>query len=405
MARGGFAGANTSPYGNGSIDFSQYNVAPAGTDTSGSDMTSQLKALGFTDEQIARILAQANGAAGGTGGTDTAGSGSQSTSADAAAILAKYPNAQQDQYGQWFLPDKGVISATPDAINAHWNDVLKQLQSGTSLADILKSDAATYGGGTPNGGPASVLTPQQYMEMVLGQYAGSPQLGGGDTFTGQNLGGDKGPNEIATYNGPTEYTHVGYDPRAWLNYLISKGPVGYVGLNSGKSDVAEWQRNVAQAMHNVATNSELAPSRGVATSPYGYGYDAKGQQLSLAELTQQAKDLLSGIKYNPATANGQTPPVVSAPNPAYVQKNQQYAQNILGAAGKGALTTSQLNSLQAAVAKTATPSATPASQSFIDANKKYVANLTAAAQKGALTAAQQKSLQTALSKLASAGAL
>ena len=450
MARGGFAGANTSPYGNGAIDFSQYNVAPSGTDTSGSDMTSQLKALGFTDEQIARILAKANGSDT-TGGN---GAGAGNTTQDAQApndILAQLRGAVGDDYYNQALayffpngPDKpgrypNAAIDFQNALAAQANQVGKGDSAYPISPPGQRADLGAYAKQvTP------ILTGGDYASLVgavnqaeFGQPSGAPNGGGnGGGSPEANLTG-KEYIATQTYGAPALDLATSADLASIAGQsnesLIMRITLLENALNAGSSYTGESMnpqtartaiRAIDAMKAQLAKNYKAAgipwdPKTGVlAPGVYAAGYaDQPGPVAQLVARSGGAYDTAaaqaqlghSAESQLPNTVGGKpvpyAPPKSGAGTPAYIAKNQGYATNILGAAGKGALTTSQLNSLQAAVAKTATPSATPASQSFIDANKKYVANLTAAAQKGALTAAQQKSLQTALSKLASAGAL
>ncbi len=107
-------------------------------------------------------------------------------------------------------------------------------------APVSRQLVDKYGGTIyPGQGPEENLTSKQYSELVLGQFAGNaPVL--------------SSPN-------------VAYSRQAWYDYLLRVGPAGYVGVNSGVRDDAEYYRNLAIAKVNAATERA-----GVAEGSVGY---------------------------------------------------------------------------------------------------------------------------------------
>jgi hypothetical protein len=117
----------------------------------------------------------------------------------------------------------------PAGASAYWNDFLTRLKAGETPAQIQESNAAKLGGTVfPGQGPEQNLSGKAYAAQVLQQYQGSPTLGNIDVSKS-------------------------YDPKAWLAWLKKVGPAGYVGVNSGKRDDAEYARLLEAAKANVAS--------------------------------------------------------------------------------------------------------------------------------------------------------
>lgn len=97
--------------------------------------------------------------------------------------------------------------------NAMWNELARRLRGGESVAS-----AYTAVTGESPGRAELVLSPEQYLTQKLNQFAGSPQLGNIDVSQGY-----AGSLAAATYQ-----------------HLLSIGPQGYVGVNSGVRDDREY---------------------------------------------------------------------------------------------------------------------------------------------------------------------
>lgn len=168
--------------------------------------------------------------------------------------------------------------------NAFWNDMIARLRAGESPREIQESNAARFGQvqGTNaaryaglaypvfrDQGPEQNLTAQEYLEFMLGQYEGSDQLGNYDVQRGMSDAGKK----------------------AWLKFLATKGPSGYVGQNIGSGgaggmssgmdpeyrarlNAEEWRRVIEHAGRQA----------GLTGGRYGFGYDDTGRPLTDAEI-------------------------------------------------------------------------------------------------------------------------
>ncbi len=425
-------------------DLSQYDIGGGAS----SPIATQLKALGFTDEQIANILAAASA----VGSAPTPAPAPVTPGApavpDAAAsndrLAALRDAVGQDYYNQaaaYFFPNgmdrPGLYpNAAVDFENA-LRAYAAQLGKDNPypISPPGQPDFQGYAAkATPIlSGPDYANTPGA---VNLAEFGGQGGAGGGNgAFSPE--GALTGNEYIATqFKGaaPVDLANTGDLTKVDNQNLIARITMLENALNSGTSYTGESMNpQTAQSAFKAidAMREQLRKNFAAA----GISWDAAAKQGAIpagvaqgyapnvyADQPGPVAQLVarSGGAYTPETAAAQlgTTTAAQAPNTVggrpvsappttpsstVAQKNQQYASNILGASGKGALTTAQLNSLAAAVAKTTAPATAAPSQAYIDANKKYVANLTAAAKAGPLSSAQQKSLQAALSKLAAAG--
>lgn len=133
---------------------------------------------------------------------------------EAMIAQAKATGGTIQQQGQAF--DALVTSNA----NSMWNELARRLRSGESVAS-----AYTAVTGEPPGKTELVLSPEQYLTQKLNQFSGSPQLGNINVSQGYS-----GALALAQYK-----------------HLLSIGPEGYVGVNSGMRDDREYYSVLANA--------------------------------------------------------------------------------------------------------------------------------------------------------------
>lgn len=126
------------------------------------------------------------------------------------------------------------------AANDRLNFILAAIGEGMSPADAMAAYGDAVGVPYEPTTQDRYLTGDQYARQVLTQYPGSPNLGDVDMMRP-------------------------HDPRAWLAALEQMKKDGtYVGINSGKPDPLELERNLEVARENVRDLEGAAPGSGLA---------------------------------------------------------------------------------------------------------------------------------------------
>ena len=384
MARGGFGRSGLSPFGNGALGFAQYDIGPTGG-AAGTGIVAELKALGFTDAQIANILAQANGGGGSQGGGAAGGGGSQGGGTAGGGVSAAdvfQPTGQPGLYDYggagpvlWQPGDGGVQAAIDRA--AASGHPLSQDQ-----IDQMRAAATENPSFNPNLKIYDAPAGKSFYDAVKAVLASG--AGPGDVMRFTNTGSGK-PELFALNPASTAQYQRNDVAAAALDKKVLQQTLQSISMLNGLLADPNF---TAQPKSDIQAQLDLQKTY----------WAAHPEQLGQAEVLN-------------ALGAGGGEGAASKQDTSFVQTNQKYANNILGASAKGALTQAQIDSLRAAVTK-ATQATNPgfvvptdptAQAAFNAANQKYVANLTAAAKKGALTQAQQKSLASAMAKLAAVG--
>jgi len=146
------------------------------------------------------------------------------------------------------------------------------IEKGQSTADIYRSIT-----GQEPGAAEKSLSPQQYREQVLNQFAGSPQLGKIDVSKG----------------------YAGELAQATLAHLLKIGPQGYVGVNSGKRDDREYASVLEGARRYAAMPTGVTsrnPNIPLDKSMAGEAQDAKAQGDANAYWTRLSNALAAAVR-------------------------------------------------------------------------------------------------------------
>lgn len=197
-----------------------------------------------------------SGSGGGSGGAGGVGDAVDDVASQLPPALAPGGNSSGPVNTPSFIPGTADLETTQayQAMNEARAALIAAADPNSSYADINRQLVERFGGDIYEGqGPEENLTVQQYSEMVLGQYPGQT------------------PDLLTNVN-------AAYDRPAWYQYLLSVGPEGYVGVNSGVRDDAEYYRNLAIAKINAET-----AQAGLPEGSYGYP-SASGSPPSITSL-------------------------------------------------------------------------------------------------------------------------
>lgn len=184
-----------------------------------------------------------SGAGGGSGGAGGVADAVDDVASQLPPALAPGGSSSGTVNTPSFIPGTADLETTQlyQAVNEARNALIASADPNSAYADINRQLVDRFGGYIYEGqGPEENLTVQQYSELVLGQYPGQT------------------PDLLTNVN-------AAYDRPAWYQYLLSIGPEGYVGVNSGIRDDAEYYRNLAIAKINAETSQAGLPE-GI----YGY---------------------------------------------------------------------------------------------------------------------------------------